>query len=311
MIPTYVINLNVEILPDILPNFRTWKFPGGEVGIECEVSTNAEYPVMLARLNTSDDIIALMLALNTLKRKPDTLYVPYLPYARQDRRVEEKGAFSLKVIGQLLDNLGFKNIVVFDPHSDVTSGVFRNTELIVKDCISFIKEYQDTPGINKFDAIMAPDYGAVKRTQRASEALGLPMLVCQKNRVSRDEIRIVPPPAHELTRYKNILVYDDICDGGGTFVALAKAIENLFTNISLAQHSGVLRPRLNLFVTHGIFSKGNLSNFNGLFDVVMTTNSWQTFGSSWTNWSGGKFIVKNVFPIHWSSDKLENKHPIA
>ena len=39
-----------------------------------------------------------------------------------------------------------------------------------------------------------------------------------------------------------MLIVDDICDGGGTFVGLVKTFDNL--------------PMSDLFITHGLFSKG-------------------------------------------------------
>jgi ribose-phosphate pyrophosphokinase len=45
---------------------------------------------------------------------------------------------------------------------------------------------------------------------------------------------------------KLVLVVDDICDGGGTFLALSNAID---------EHSGNACEK-HLYVTHGIFSKG-------------------------------------------------------
>jgi ribose-phosphate pyrophosphokinase len=65
-------------------------------------------------------------------------------------------------------------------------------------------------------------------------------------------------PVEELAK-KDFLIVDDICDGGRTFIELAK----------------VLRPwttgKIYLYVTHGIFSNG-LDVFNSLIDGVYTAN---------------------------------------
>jgi ribose-phosphate pyrophosphokinase len=62
-----------------------------------------------------------------------------------------------------------------------------------------------------------------------------------------------------------LLIVDDICDGGGTFVGLAKKL----------REAGA--KKVHLFVTHGIFSKG--VPLEGI-DTIYTTDSFQpdTYG---------------------------------
>ena len=47
---------------------------------------------------------------------------------------------------------------------------------------------------------------------------------------------------------QDVLIVDDICDGGRTFIELAKELRHLTTG------------RIYLYVTHGIFSKGHESH---------------------------------------------------
>ena len=59
-----------------------------------------------------------------------------------------------------------------------------------------------------------------------------------------------------------LLIVDDICDGGGTFIGIARALRG----------RGMTLP-LSLYVTHGIFSKG-LSSLRSEFTQIYTTNSY-------------------------------------
>jgi ribose-phosphate pyrophosphokinase len=63
----------------------------------------------------------------------------------------------------------------------------------------------------------------------------------------------------EHVRDHNFLIVDDICDGGRTFIELAKVLRPL-TNGSIF-----------LYVTHGIFSQG-LDVFKGVIDHIYTAN---------------------------------------
>jgi ribose-phosphate pyrophosphokinase len=59
------------------------------------------------------------------------------------------------------------------------------------------------------------------------------------------------------------VIVDDICDGGRTFIELAKVI--------IAQNQ---EAKIYLVVTHGIFSAG-FSELTNYFDGIYTTNSCQ------------------------------------
>lgn len=252
--------------------FKRWKFPGGEVGVQLikeELLRHAYGSIpltsvdLLCRLSSSDDLMMLLLAVDALKREDlslNKLYIPYMPYARQDRVTEVGGAFSLQVIGNILDNLGFKSLVTLDIHSDVTNAVFKNTKFvnIVSDHFlsCCIKPSEKT-------ALLAPDQGAAKRVARAAALHKVDSLMCFKERTP-EGIKILPPTAEQLSKYDTIIVYDDICDGGATFIAVAKEIEKLM-NINLK-----------LFVTHGIFSKGREELYKH-YTKIITTDSWQDF----------------------------------
>ena len=86
----------------------------------------------------------------------------------------------------------------------------------------------------------------------------------------------VPDP--RLFETNAVLIVDDICDGGGTFVGISKTL--------LDQE---FVPRQGLYVTHGIFSKG-FENLNTHFEVVYTSNS--VFGSLC---NGFRFEVSDAF----------------
>ena len=65
----------------------------------------------------------------------------------------------------------------------------------------------------------------------------------------------------------NVVVVDDICDGGRTFIELLKASPTLDCGKSLS-----------LFVTHGIFSQGTKPLFDAGFQFIGRTDSLAAVG---------------------------------
>ena len=82
------------------------------------------------------------------------------------------------------------------------------------------------------------------------------------NAAHRGVGRIVVP---ELPQgVEDYVIVDDLCDGGGTFIGIAKDLRERGAR------------RVFLIVTHAIFSKG-LEPFRGLLDRVYCTNSFANF----------------------------------
>jgi phosphoribosylpyrophosphate synthetase len=97
-------------------------------------------------------------------------------------------------------------------------------------------------------ALLAPDAGAHKRVAVLAKAMGCSMLCAEKTRDTVSGQLAATRIQGELPELP-LLVVDDICDGGGTFLALADAVR------VAQQHQQISQP-LYLYVTHGIFSKG-------------------------------------------------------
>lgn len=74
-----------------------------------------------------------------------------------------------------------------------------------------------------------------------------------------------------MTQIRIFFILDDICDGGRTFIEIAKAIK-MKQSLSSAVHPEN-HGKIYLVVTHGIFSAG-LKPLNEYFDGIYTTNSY-------------------------------------
>jgi ribose-phosphate pyrophosphokinase len=111
---------------------------------------------------------------------------------------------------------------------------------------------------NEFVGIIAPDAGAAKRANEAATLYQLPVYQALKKRDAATG-RLSNFTCETLPSEGKFLVVDDICDGGGTFIGLAKA-------------TGLPKERLALWVTHGIFS-GKAADLKNFYSAIYTTNS--------------------------------------
>ncbi len=220
-----------------------WRFPGGEIGCRVETLDTSRDTVIEFYFTDSSELVGLMLLVNALRNKgvrEIDLYMPYFPFARQDRVMAEGEPLAAQVVSMLIWQCGFRTIEICDPHSDVVAAMFLAGSLVIHDqayCIS-----QRLPRPLADAAIVAPDAGAAKKAAKLAKQWGLPLVQAYKTR-DPSTGRIVGASVGEIPSGVNTLyVVDDICDGGATFIELARALP--------------LGYELHLIVTHGIFSKG-------------------------------------------------------
>lgn len=217
----------IEIVPTIFPDHtsQVWHLPA--------ILLNLDFYHIHWEFKNEGELmhIAQLKMLLSQYSKNIQLIVPYLPYARQDKPVGNDETFALHTFAKILNSLEFNRIICFDAHSEVAKNLIDHLEI----------EYQATDEAFKgCDIICYPDAGALAKypiIYFKDYIHGLKKRDAATGRITGYEL--VGDP-----KGKNVLIVDDICDGGMTFILLCQALKE----------KGALD--VNLFVTHGIFSKG-------------------------------------------------------
>jgi len=237
---------------------KSFLFSGGEVHIKLQGS--ADDVLISTRLNDSNDIMKLLLSVDALRRsgtKNISVFIPYLPYARQDRVMVAGEPLSIKVMCNLINSCGFEKVYVYDVHSEVSLALLENCELISN--YSLVKEVLK----DRTDYLLvSPDAGALKKIYKLAEALTYTddIVLCNKVRdVSNGRIKQITVDQDDL-QGKDCFIIDDICDGGATFVGVAKELKK--------RNAG----KVSLIVSHGIMSHGETELVDWI-DHIYTTDS--------------------------------------
>lgn len=260
------INLDSEFKPflDLLSSFPDrFEFPSG---CEPHVTTTPiicrkEDVLLTTRIRTMNDFFTLLLATDACKRagaSSVSCFIPYLPFARQDRVMNVGEPLSLKVIADIINLQGYKEVWLFDPHSEVSLALIDNSKVYTNH--NFVEQVLR---VQKDYLIVSPDAGAYKKIFKLCQHLNYKdeIVLCNKTRdVTTGNITSVFCPVEDF-RGKDLYIVDDICDGGGTFILLARELRK--------RNCGTI----NLIVTHGIFSKGVEALEN--IDHIYTTDSFQ------------------------------------
>ena len=230
-----------------------------------------------ARLNNFKDLELIICATKSLRElgiKKIHLYTPYFLGSRSDRKFEEGSNNYLKdVICPIINSLKFDSVTVLDPHSDVLEACLNNFKKaldtnvkLIQFSLSNINNFPSSIMDSKKFILISPDAGANKKIFKLADQIGYAgdIITCSKSRDTEGKLtKTVVPWNYDVHRTKDIIIIDDICDGGATFINIAKAIKSL-------NHTG----KIYLIVTHGIFSKGFVE-LNKYFDGIYCTNSYR------------------------------------
>lgn len=246
--------------------YKAIRFPDGQQSIEIEPETGS-LPAntnisMLSRLNTFLDlelIICATVALRYMGFESISLSVPYLLGARSDRRFSSYSpSYLVEVVAPILNSMNFDRVCCIDVHSHVAAACIKKLRPYFNAIFAYgILEHKTNY------VLVAPDKGAYERVAMVAKELSYnkEIIVCDKHREIATG-KIISTDVGDVVdlQGEDVYIVDDICDGGRTFIEIAKKLS-------------LLNPgAMYLIVTHGIFSAGypELARY---FNRIYCTNS--------------------------------------
>lgn len=229
-------------------------FPDGERHLVIKDLNRKEKLRVVCRIRCWEELAELMQLRDILERQwmvIDILEIKYLMGMRMDRFMDLNGSITLKIVSDVINSLGANKVEILEPHSDKTLELIRNS------CVAN-SHFHDIYGM-----VCYPDKGAYKRYNPYNNRA----LYCSKERDSNGRIQSIRIENKDVFSGGDILVCDDLCDGGGTFIAIAPKLRELNPN------------KLILYVTHAI-QKTGIEKVSEVYDEVYITNSY----TDWDNY---------------------------
>jgi len=245
--------------------YKLSKFPDNSIKFELKVDIESwEEVLILTTFRSSDDILALGLVANTLRKVcPCPIYcnISYMMYQQDDRQFKDTESFGLKFICDLLNIYPIDSYEIFHPHSDKVE--FINS-LRILDNTQFLEWSIADIHAAKKDLVpvvwVIPDSGAFKTQFKQIEKLHYhEFITCMKSRNSgTGEITTVVNT--DDLQGKDCFIVDDICLGGRTFIQIAQELKK--------KNCG----KLYLIVSHGVLNHGYIDLIK-YFECIYTTDS--------------------------------------
>ena len=278
-------SLGEKIAIDLGLNFEnvtTRKFPDGETYIRIETDVKGRDVAIVQTMfpDQNDALMEFLLIADTLKdMEVNSIIgiVPYLAYARQDRKFQPGESLSMKTIAELMKAVGVKKLITVDTHyQHAKPGKF---DLFGIPCINVsagrillnhIRERIDHdlmtigPDLGSSEMIKyATGEEMVLMKEKKCPICGLPAAQC-KCKIQKKKYEITEIESKYNFSGRNVVILDDIIASGGTMIKAVKKVKSEGAKKVVAA------------ATHGLFMKDSLIELKELTDYLVVTDSIST-----------------------------------
>jgi ribose-phosphate pyrophosphokinase len=217
------------------------RFPDGEMQIEIQDSVGGRDVFLLQSTSppVEQHLMELLLLADACRRAGAgrlTAMIPYLGYARQDRRADRR-SLGARVMANAIATAGLDRLMLIDAHTSSIEGFF-DIPLEHLTAVPLLARAA-APSMRENSVVVAPDLGAVKRAREYARLLQVPMAFVHKTRLSGADVE-----AHGVigdVRNRAPLIIDDMLSTGGTIEAAIGAL----------RAAGAVEPIL-VAVTHAL-----------------------------------------------------------
>lgn len=175
--------------------------------------------IIVGSVVDNDSLVQLILLIDACDSSNIQLVLPYMGYARQDKRFRQGEPISARAVAHVLSR-GVSEIITVNIHEKEVLNYFdvpaRNISL-AHDVGSYIK----TLNLGN-PLILAPDEGALTFAEHVASAGGWDFDYLEKTRLSGVEVKMAPKQLCAAER--SVVIVDDIISTGGTIATASSML---------------------------------------------------------------------------------------
>lgn len=214
--------------------YRKVLYPDKSYQVEITDFTNHN---LVHRINSYDDLWLL----NQIKDACDhnkikvSLTIPCLFDAQADRRFDDNKPHALKLVCEFINNLNFEEVKIFHPHNpEVVEALISNVTIVdnsefIEDVIYGIKDDFGGKSLEENLVLMSTDAGGFKPLMKLVDKIKWTGDVYSASK-SRMYINGASQLIQQIDKVdfegKSVLIIDDLCVYGGTFLGLSNILKN-------------------------------------------------------------------------------------
>lgn len=203
-------------------------FSDGEISVSIKESIRGSDVFVVQSLSSpvNDNLMELLIMIDAFKRASAgriTAVIPYLGYARQDRKAKARDPISAKLVADLITTAGADRVLSMDLHCPQIQGFFNIPvdHLLGVPLLApyFVEKFKDT---RDNCMVVSPDLGSVTRARNFAQRFEAPLAIVDKRRQKANVCEVMNIIGD--VRDKDVILVDDMIDTAGTLCNAAKAI---------------------------------------------------------------------------------------
>lgn len=220
-------------------------FSDGEISVSIGESVRGSdvFVVQSVCAPVNNHLMELLIMIDAFKRASAariTAVIPYLGYARQDRKSKARDPISAKLVADLITTAGADRVLTMDLHAPQIQGFFNIPldHLVGAPLLAayFKKKLTEEPDDY---VVVSPDLGSVTRARNFAARLDCPLAIVDKRRQQANVCEVMNIIGD--VKDKKVILVDDMIDTAGTLCNAAAAImENGAKSVTAAATHAVL-----------------------------------------------------------------------
>ncbi|MCH2172153.1 ribose-phosphate pyrophosphokinase [Myxococcota bacterium] len=202
-------------------------FSDGEVRVELNENVRGAdcFVIQSTGMPANTNLMELLIMVDALRRasaRRITAVIPYLGYARQDRKVTPRVPITAKLVADLVCTAGTDRVLCIDLHAGQIQGFFN---IPVDNLFATPVLLEAMRG--RFSdplTIISPDAGGVERSRAYAKRMGAELAIIDKRREGPNVAEVMNVVGN--VRDQTCVIVDDMVDTAGTLCEAARAIMN-------------------------------------------------------------------------------------
>ena len=239
------------------------RFADEEIFVEIHENVRGQdmFVIQSTGYPANDNLMELLICVDALRRasaKRITAVIPYMGYARQDRKPGPRTPISAKLVANLITEAGADRVLAVDLHAGQIQGFFDIPTDNLFAAPVMAADIQARYG-GKDLMVVSPDVGGVVRARALAKRLdNAPLAIVDKRRDRPGESEVMNIIGEVKGRH--CILIDDIIDSGGTLCNAAQALLDEGAESVAA------------YITHGVLSGGAVARVDAsaLKELVIT-----------------------------------------
>ena len=206
------------------------QFPNENLFVQLHSSVRGQdcYAIQTTSSPVHRNLMELLILLQTLRLDSAarvTAVVPYLCYARSDKKDQPRIPITARLVADMIEVAGADRYMFLDLHAGQIQGFFNIPGDVLTAFYILIEYLKEIKTKMHQPVVVTADLGFAKKARNFAESLDVPLAFIEKRRVSNDA------KAQALTmigdvKDRDVVIVDDEVDTGGSMIQAVNLTKN-------------------------------------------------------------------------------------